>query len=79
MKKEQLLERIKEAKGIKDEEPVKKKAPQKEVSINELKKKIVRLKEKRGEARMAKDRKKTDLFRRRINRLKKRTRKVARA
>ena len=79
MKKEQLLEIIKEAKGIKDEEPVKKKkkAPKKEVEKKELKTKIVSLKKEKEEAYTARDKKKVDILRRRINRLKKRTRKVA--
>jgi len=82
MKKEELLKAIKEAKGIKDEEPIKerkKKTPKKEVSVKELKKKVVRLKEEKEAAREAEDRKKVDILRRRINRLKKQTRKVAQA
>ena len=82
MKKDQLLKVIKEERGITDEKPVKKikkKAPKKEFSVKDLKKKIVQLKEEKGAARKMKDRKKIDIFRRRINRLKKRTRKVAQA
>ena len=82
MKKEQLLEIVKEAKGIKDEEPVKKrkkKAPKQEVGVKELRRKIVRLKEEKEAARQAKDRGRVEIFRRRINRLKKRTRKAAQA
>jgi len=79
MKKEQLLEIIKEEKGIKDEEPVikKKKTSKKEVEKGELKRKIVSLKKEKAEARGARDKKKVDILRRRINRLKKQTRKVA--
>lgn len=82
MKKEQLLEAIKKAKGIEDEKPVKKKgkeALKQEVSIKELKEKIVLFKEEKKAARLSRDKKKVDVLRRRINRLKKRTRKVAQA
>ena len=80
MKKEQLLEIIKEARGIKDEKPVKKTekaSPGKEVSVKQLKEKIVRLKTEKATAREEKDSNKVDVLRRRINRLKKQTRKVA--
>ena len=81
MKKEQLLEVIKDARGLKDEAPAKegkkKKAPKASVSTKALKKQIFLLKEKKKEARDARDRKKVEIFRRRINRLKKQTRKVA--
>ena len=82
MKKEQLLEVIKEEKGIPVEQPVKKKrkkAPKQEVSMRELKQKIIQFKEKKEVARLAKESKTVDILRRRINRLKKRTRKVAQA
>ncbi len=82
MKKEQLLEAIKKAKGIEDEKPVKKKGkevPKQGVSIKELKEKIVLFKEEKKAARLSRDKKKVDVLRRRINRLKKRTRKVAQA
>ncbi|MBW2203469.1 MAG: transcription termination factor Rho [Deltaproteobacteria bacterium] len=83
MKKEQLLEVIKEARGIKDEEPAKKgkkkKASKDGKGTKELKKKIFQLKEMKKEARDARDRDRVDILRRRINRLKKRTRKVAQA
>ena len=80
MKKEQLLDLIKEYRGIKDEEPVKKrKADVKTgMSIQEMKQKVVQLKESKELARGAKDRKKVNVLRRRINRLKKRTRKIVR-
>ena len=82
MKKEQLLEIIKEARGIKDEEPVKagkKKALKIGVTTKALKKKIFQLKDEKEAAREARDRKKVAILRRRINRLKKQTRKVAQA
>jgi hypothetical protein len=73
MKKEVLLKAIKEAKGIKDEEPAKTKA----AGLHELKKTIALLKKEKQEARAAKNRTKVDVLRRRINRLKKRTKKLA--
>jgi uncharacterized protein YpiB (UPF0302 family) len=79
MKKEELLVAIKEALGIKDEAPVKKKSLQGESGIKELKQKIRLLKEERNAAVSAHDKKKTHVLRRRINRLKKRTKKIAQA
>jgi hypothetical protein len=75
MKKEDLLKAIKEARGIKDEEPVKTKA----AGVHELKKMIVLLKKEKEEARTAKNKAKVNVLRRRINRLKKRTKKLASA
>jgi protein-arginine kinase activator protein McsA len=72
MKKEELISGIKEAKGIEDE-PTKKTAG----STQELKLKIKALKAERQAALEAKDKKKATIFRRRISRLKKKTRKVA--
>jgi hypothetical protein len=72
MKKEELISGIKEAKGIKDE-PLKKAVG----STRELKLKIKALKAERQAALEAKDKKKATIFRRRISRLKKKTRKVA--
>lgn len=72
MKKDELLVQIKAAKGIVDE-PVKKA----DASISELKKKIKVLKVERQAALEAKDKKKASIFRRRIARLKKKTRRVA--
>ena len=82
MKKEQLLEVIKKARGIKEEAPAEKKekkGAESEAIIRDLKQKIILLKQEKEAAREAKDRKKLDVLRRRINRLKKRTRKVAQA
>ena len=80
MKKDELLSVIKEYYGIEDEAPIKKKKKKTEkptVSVKELKAKIVQLRETKGDVRATKDRKKVDILRRRINRLKKQTRKVA--
>lgn len=80
MKKDQLIAVIKEARGIQDEAPVKKgkKAVSKqEVSIKELKRKVIQLKEEKVTAHKAREMGKVDILRRRINRLKKRTRKLA--
>jgi cell division protein FtsX len=82
MKKEELLAVIKEHRGIKDEKPAKKKKVKADApvtSVRELKDKIIQLREEKREARQANDRHKIDILRRRINRLKKQTRKVARA
>jgi hypothetical protein len=82
MKKEQLLEVIKKARGIKEEAPVEKrekKGAESEAIIRELKQKIILLKQEKEAARATSDRKKLDVLRRRINRLKKKTRKVAQA
>jgi hypothetical protein len=81
MKKEDLLKAVKEARGIEEKEPPKKgkKAIKAEVSIEALKQKIVALKEEKEAARRAKDKKKVEVYRRRINRLKKRTRKAVQA
>lgn len=81
MKKEELLKGIKEALGIQEEEPAKKskRAPKKEVNVKELKQKIVQLKEQKQEAVSSADKKKTKILRRRINRLKKQTKRTAKA
>jgi len=72
MKKEELIVEIKKAKGINDE-PLKKA----DASIAQLKQKIKALKIERRAALEAKDKKKATIFRRRISRLKKKTRRVA--
>ncbi len=72
MKKDQLIVEIKKAKGIKDE-PIKKA----DASIADLKQKIKALKAQRREALEAKDKKKATIFKRRISRLKKKTRRAA--
>jgi protein-arginine kinase activator protein McsA len=78
MKKEELLPAIKEALGIKDEEPAKKGVEVK-ATVGEMKTKILRLKEEKRTAISSKDKKKINVLRRRINRLKKRSKKVAKA
>lgn len=79
MKKEELLATIKEARGIVDEQPAKKakKKVKTGISVKDLKGMIARLKVEKEASLESKDRKKRDVLRRRINRLKKRTRKVA--
>jgi hypothetical protein len=72
MKKEELIVAIKEAKGIIDE-PVKKA----DASVSELKQKIKGLKAQRQAAIEAKDRKKATIYKRRISRLKKKSRRAA--
>lgn len=82
MKKEELLALIKKDRGIEDEKPIKKKEEKiakAALSVKELKKKIVQFRLEKEDAREAKDRKKVDILRRRINRLKKQTRRVAQA
>jgi hypothetical protein len=73
MKKGDLIDIIKKDRGIED-----KKKPTKPIAtVKEMKKKIVQFGLDKQKAREAKDRKKVDILRRRINRLKKQTRKVA--
>lgn len=72
MKKDELIALIKEHRGIVDEEP--------EIDtskIKELKNKIVDLKAAKAAAQEAKNKKEIDILRRRINRLKKKTRKAS--
>jgi hypothetical protein len=73
MKKGELIDIIKKDRGIAD----KKKTIKPTASVKELKKKIVQFRLDKQDARKAKDRKKVDILRRRINRLKKKTRKMA--
>jgi hypothetical protein len=73
MKKEELVAAIKEAKGIKDEEPAK----PKDSKATGLKQQMASLRKEREEARTAKNRVKVSVLRRRIHRLKKKTRKTA--
>jgi protein-arginine kinase activator protein McsA len=77
MKKEELLPAVKEALGIKDEEPAAKVADKGTVAA--MKQKIVLLMEEKRTAIASKDKKKVNVLRRRINRLKKRSKKVAKA
>ena len=82
MKKDQLLEALKEVRGIKDKPAAKKKkkkktaGPKKEMTISEMKQEIVWLRAERESIRQEGDKKKIEIIRRRINRLKKLTRKA---
>jgi hypothetical protein len=82
MKKDQLLEILKEARGIVEEAPAKKKkkkasGPKKEMTVREMKQEISSLKDEREKVRQAGDKKKVKIISRRINKLKKMTRKAA--
>jgi excinuclease UvrABC helicase subunit UvrB len=80
MKKPELLEVVKEAMGIKDETPKKpagKPKPKETVTVQELKTLIKTLRAQRNEALANKDKKMAKIYRRRISRLKKKTRQVA--
>jgi hypothetical protein len=72
MNKAELLAGIKEARGIVEE-----KGKKSDVSVREIKKKIQGLKALRAEAAETKDKAKADMLRRRISRLKKKTRRAA--
>jgi hypothetical protein len=72
MKKAELLAAIKEARGIKEEV-----TPKADRTVGEIKKKIKALKAARQAALEAKDKKMATIYRRRISRLKKQTRKAA--
>ena len=93
MKKDQLLEAVKEARNSKDETPAKKTTakkavakkatpkktagPKREMTAVEMKQEIIRLRAERESIRQEGDKKKIEIIRRRINRLKKMTRKAA--
>jgi hypothetical protein len=80
MKKEQLLEIVRKEKGLEEEAPAKKKgkkAAKVEGSVAELKEKITALKKEKREAQQAKDKTQIKILRRRISRLKKKTRRAA--
>jgi len=82
MKKDELLAVIKEARGIKEGRPGKKKtkkAGKTKLSVKDIKKKILQLREDKKTARETKDRIQINILRRRINRLKKRTKRAAHA
>ena len=72
MKKDDLIGAIKKAKGIK-EKPAKKA----DATVGEIKKKIRAFKSQRQAAIEAKDKKMAMIYKRRISRLKKKTRRVA--
>lgn len=85
MKKDELLEAIKKAKGVAEEKnkdaggsgPDPKKKTKTVESVADLKKKIKALKSQKTDARSSGDRKTAKIYRRRINRLKKKTRRAA--
>ena len=79
MKKAELLAAIKEVKGIKEEKAPKEKIEKEAVTVKELKEKIIALKVERKEARKARDKRMVHILRRKINRLKKETRKISKA
>ena len=79
MKKAELLAAIKEAKGIKKEKAPKEKIEKETVTVKELKEKIIALKVERKEARKARDKRMIHILRRKINRLKKETRRISKA
>ncbi len=72
MNKEEVLAAIKKARGIKEDSGKKG-----DRSMRQLKEKIMELRKKKLEAREKKDKKGIDQLRRRISRLKKKTRKAA--
>ena len=81
LKKDELLVAVKEARGIEDEKPAKNKkktaGPKKKMSVKEMKQEITRLRAEREALRQEKDKNKLGIIRRRINRLKKMTRRAA--
>jgi len=78
MKKAELLQGIKEARGITEEKAPKKKTKKEDVTVSGLKEQIADLKEKKEEFRKAQDKRMVEALRRKINRAKKKTRKLAR-
>jgi hypothetical protein len=80
MLKADLLSSIREYYGLEDEADQKKKKVKKvkiKTSVKELKSKIIQLRDKKAEARKTGDPKQINTLRRRLNRLKKQTRKAA--
>jgi len=80
MLKADLLSLIREYYGIEEEAVEKKKkvkSTKPKATVKELKSKIIELRGKKGEVRETGDRKQVDKLRRRINRMKKQTRKAA--
>lgn len=77
MKKADLISLIKKHRGIEEEEPKKKGVVKGGANIKEIKQKIIILKaDKREAQKEKKNKKEKNILRRRINRLKKRTRKA---
>jgi hypothetical protein len=79
MKKAELLAAIKDAKGIKEEKAPKEKIEKGIITVKELKEKIIAFKVERKEARKARDKRMVHILRRKINRLKKETRRISKA
>ncbi len=79
MKKAELLAAIKEVKGIKEEKAPKEKIEKEPITIKELKAKIIELKAQRKESRNAGDKRMVHILRRKINRIKKETRRILKA
>ena len=77
MEKNEPMVIVKELRETKDETPARKKEDKVTLSSKELKLKIVQFREEKTKALEAKDKKKVDILRRRINRMKKKTRKAA--
>ncbi len=81
MKKDELVAFISEARGIVVEKPAKKKAPVKAKKVAmtkaQIKQKIKTLKQDKNAAQGAKEKNKAEILRRRINKLKKLSRKTA--
>ena len=81
MKKDELLALIKKAKGIEETAPVKKKkataTASSPMTAKEMKARIVQLRKEQEEIRQGGDRKQMKIIRRRLNRLKKKTRRIA--
>lgn len=83
MKKEELLAFIRKAKALPKKGPppqkvVKKAKKKKELNVKQLKKRIMAIKAKRSEALEKGDRRMATIYKRQINRLKKKTRRAAR-
>jgi hypothetical protein len=82
MKKEELLDFIRQAKPVPEEAPpaaekAPKKAKKKELNVKQLKKRIIAIKAKRTEALAKGDKRMATIYKRQISRLKKKTRKAA--
>ncbi len=81
MKKEELVVLIKEARGIKDETPAKKKKHAVKIKITkpEIKARIRKLKALKGQALESNEKKKAAMLRHQISKLKKKSRRAAAA
>ncbi len=82
MKKAELLVIIKEARGLEDKKPEKKRQKKEDkptAGVKDLKEKILQHRKEKEAAREGRDRHKVDVLRRRIKRLKRQTRKFAQA